>query len=114
LRDSIHNLGPGLAECTLAFLGLGPGVECRGFASREAVHKRLDNVLNKAIHGIGAPLLGFAVSLHLQRALILREELEDRADRARDKLPKPHEIRKVLDEYRYAKSSASEDSVSLH
>src|ERR1700682_2862347 len=30
---------------------------------------------------------------------ISREELEDRADRARDKLPKPHEIRKVLDEY---------------
>src|SRR5271155_5565065 len=30
---------------------------------------------------------------------IIREELEDRADRARDKLPKPHEIRKVLDEY---------------
>src|SRR6202140_253551 len=30
---------------------------------------------------------------------IIREELEDRADRARDKLPKPYEIRKVLDEY---------------
>ncbi|GMU70512.1 MAG: ATP-dependent Clp protease ATP-binding subunit ClpX [Steroidobacteraceae bacterium] len=30
---------------------------------------------------------------------IIREELEDRADRARDKLPKPHEIKKVLDEY---------------
>jgi ATP-dependent Clp protease ATP-binding subunit ClpX len=30
---------------------------------------------------------------------IIREELEDRADRARDKLPKPQEIRKVLDEY---------------
>src|SRR6202051_995852 len=30
---------------------------------------------------------------------IIREELEDRADRARDKLPKPHEIRKVLDDY---------------
>ena len=30
---------------------------------------------------------------------ILREELEDRADKARDKLPKPQEIRKVLDEY---------------
>src|SRR5207248_11187652 len=28
-----------------------------------------------------------------------REELEDRAERARDKLPKPHEIKKVLDEY---------------
>jgi len=30
---------------------------------------------------------------------IIREELEDRADRQRGKLPKPHEIRKVLDEY---------------
>src|SRR6201988_4502525 len=30
---------------------------------------------------------------------IIREELEDRAERARDKLPKPHEIKKVLDEY---------------
>src|SRR3979490_905075 len=30
---------------------------------------------------------------------IIREELEDRADKARDKLPKPHEIKKVLDEY---------------
>src|SRR5665213_3141115 len=30
---------------------------------------------------------------------IIREELEDRADRARDKRPKPHEIRKVLDDY---------------
>src|SRR6202451_1999651 len=30
---------------------------------------------------------------------IIREEREARADRARDKLPKPHEIRKVLDEY---------------
>ena len=30
---------------------------------------------------------------------IIREELEDLADRARDKLPKPHEIHKVLDEY---------------
>src|ERR1039457_6271167 len=29
---------------------------------------------------------------------IIREELEDRAERARDKLPKPHEIKKVLDE----------------
>src|SRR5438874_1931812 len=28
---------------------------------------------------------------------IIREELEDRAERARDKLPKPHEIKKVLD-----------------
>jgi ATP-dependent Clp protease ATP-binding subunit ClpX len=30
---------------------------------------------------------------------IIREELEDRAERTRDKLPKPHEIKKVLDEY---------------
>src|SRR3954454_20402849 len=30
---------------------------------------------------------------------IIREELEDRAERARDKLPKPLEIKKVLDEY---------------
>src|SRR6266513_684089 len=30
---------------------------------------------------------------------IIREELEDRAERARDKLPKPHKIKKVLDEY---------------
>src|SRR3977135_2962564 len=30
---------------------------------------------------------------------IIREELEDRADKARDKLPKPPEIKKVLDEY---------------
>src|SRR5580765_3519692 len=30
---------------------------------------------------------------------IIREELEDRAERARDKIPKPHEIKKVLDEY---------------
>src|SRR5271170_3802333 len=30
---------------------------------------------------------------------IIREELEDRAYKARDKLPKPHEIKAVLDEY---------------
>jgi ATP-dependent Clp protease ATP-binding subunit ClpX len=30
---------------------------------------------------------------------IIREELEDKAERARDKLPKPHEIKNVLDEY---------------
>jgi ATP-dependent Clp protease ATP-binding subunit ClpX len=30
---------------------------------------------------------------------IIREELEDRAERAKDKLPKPSEIKKVLDEY---------------
>src|SRR5947208_2459503 len=30
---------------------------------------------------------------------IIREDLDDRAERARDKLPKPHEIKKVLDEY---------------
>src|SRR5690606_30149103 len=28
-----------------------------------------------------------------------REELEERAERTRDKLPRPHEIKKVLDEY---------------
>jgi ATP-dependent Clp protease ATP-binding subunit ClpX len=30
---------------------------------------------------------------------IIREELEDRADQGRTKLPKPHEIKEVLDEY---------------
>src|SRR5215207_9626349 len=30
---------------------------------------------------------------------IIREELEDKADRAREKLPKPSEIKVVLDEY---------------
>jgi ATP-dependent Clp protease ATP-binding subunit ClpX len=30
---------------------------------------------------------------------IIREELEDRADKSRDKLPKPTEIKQVLDEY---------------
>jgi ATP-dependent Clp protease ATP-binding subunit ClpX len=30
---------------------------------------------------------------------IIREELEDRAEKSRDKLPKPHEIKHVLDEY---------------
>src|ERR1700744_4926975 len=30
---------------------------------------------------------------------IIREELEDRAERARDRLPKRHEIKKVLEEY---------------
>ncbi len=30
---------------------------------------------------------------------IIREELDDRTDRSRDKLPKPHEIKAVLDEY---------------
>jgi len=30
---------------------------------------------------------------------IIREELEEKAERTRDKLPKPHEIKKVLDEY---------------
>src|ERR1043165_1522917 len=30
---------------------------------------------------------------------IIREELEERAERTRDKLPPPHEIKKVLDEY---------------
>ena len=31
--------------------------------------------------------------------IIPREELEERAERTRDKLPKPQEIKKVLDEY---------------
>src|SRR6188474_836164 len=30
---------------------------------------------------------------------IIREELEEKQERSRDRLPKPHEIRKVLDEY---------------
>ncbi|HEY5566083.1 MAG TPA: ATP-dependent Clp protease ATP-binding subunit ClpX [Gammaproteobacteria bacterium] len=30
---------------------------------------------------------------------IIREELDERAERGRDKLPKPHEIKNVLDEY---------------
>ena len=30
---------------------------------------------------------------------IIREELEDKAERAREKLPKPQEIKTVLDEY---------------
>jgi ATP-dependent Clp protease ATP-binding subunit ClpX len=30
---------------------------------------------------------------------IIREELDDKAERGRDKLPKPHEIKAVLDEY---------------
>ncbi len=30
---------------------------------------------------------------------IIREELDERAERTRDKLPRPHEIKKVLDEY---------------
>ena len=30
---------------------------------------------------------------------IIREELEEKPERSRDRLPKPHEIRKVLDEY---------------
>ncbi len=30
---------------------------------------------------------------------IIREELEEKQERSRDKLPKPHEIKKVLDEY---------------
>src|SRR6201997_5094541 len=40
---------------------------------------------------------------------IIREELEDRAERARDKLPKPHEIKKVLDEYVIAQGRAKEE-----
>ena len=30
---------------------------------------------------------------------IIREELEEKAEKTREKLPKPHEIKKVLDEY---------------
>ena len=30
---------------------------------------------------------------------IIREELEEKQERTREKLPKPHEIKKVLDEY---------------
>ncbi len=30
---------------------------------------------------------------------IIREELEEKQERSQDRLPKPHEIRKVLDEY---------------
>jgi ATP-dependent Clp protease ATP-binding subunit ClpX len=37
---------------------------------------------------------------------IIREELDDRAERGRDKLPKPHEIKAVLDEYVIGQQSA--------
>ena len=37
---------------------------------------------------------------------IIREELEDKAERARDKLPKPQEIKTVLDEYVIGQESA--------
>jgi ATP-dependent Clp protease ATP-binding subunit ClpX len=37
---------------------------------------------------------------------IIREELDERAERGRDKLPKPHEIKKVLDEYVIGQQSA--------
>ena len=37
---------------------------------------------------------------------IIREELDDRADRGGDKLPKPHEIKAVLDEYVIGQQSA--------
>jgi len=30
---------------------------------------------------------------------IIREELEEKAEKTREKLPKPHEIKRVLDEY---------------
>src|ERR1700735_922636 len=40
---------------------------------------------------------------------IIREELEDRAERARDKLPKPHEIKKVLDEYVIGQERAKDE-----
>src|ERR1700687_569614 len=37
---------------------------------------------------------------------IIREDREDRAERARSKLPNPHEIKKVLDEYVLGKERA--------
>ncbi len=37
---------------------------------------------------------------------IIREELDDRAERGREKLPKPHEIKTVLDEYVIGQQSA--------
>ena len=37
---------------------------------------------------------------------IIREELDDRAERGREKLPKPHEIKNVLDEYVIGQQSA--------
>jgi len=37
---------------------------------------------------------------------IIREELEEKAEKTRDKLPKPHEIKKVLDEYVIGQSRA--------
>jgi ATP-dependent Clp protease ATP-binding subunit ClpX len=37
---------------------------------------------------------------------IIREELDERAERGRDKLPKPHEIKHVLDEYVIGQQSA--------
>src|SRR5262247_3754639 len=43
---------------------------------------------------------------------IIREELEERAERTRDKLPRPHEIKKVLDEY-VTREQRSKDDVEL-
>lgn len=37
---------------------------------------------------------------------IIREELDERAERGRDKLPKPHEINQVLDEYVIGQAAA--------
>jgi ATP-dependent Clp protease ATP-binding subunit ClpX len=46
-----------------------------------------------------APPCSFATSAVELCNDIIREELDERAERGRDKLPKPHEIKAVLDEY---------------